>query len=36
GPVRPPLIDISAPHLSELTEIVAAGRAVLANELAVH
>lgn len=36
GPVRPPLIDISATHLDELTEIVAAGRAVLANELAVH
>ena len=36
GPVRPPLVDISAQHLGELTEIVAAGRAVLANELAVH
>ncbi|OZE21479.1 5-dehydro-4-deoxyglucarate dehydratase [Rhodococcus sp. 05-2255-1e] len=36
GPVRPPLVDISAPHLEELTAIVAAGRAVLADELAVH
>ncbi|WP_128644752.1 5-dehydro-4-deoxyglucarate dehydratase [Rhodococcus sp. BS-15] len=36
GPVRPPLVDISAPHLEELTAIVAAGRAVLAGELAVH
>jgi 5-dehydro-4-deoxyglucarate dehydratase len=36
GPVRPPLVDISSAHLSELTEIVANGRAVLANELAVH
>jgi 5-dehydro-4-deoxyglucarate dehydratase len=36
GPVRPPLVDISAPHLEELTAIVAAGRAVLANELAVR
>ena len=36
GPVRPPLVDISAPHLEELTAIVAAGRAVLADELAVR
>ncbi|MDZ7911466.1 MAG: 5-dehydro-4-deoxyglucarate dehydratase [Rhodococcus sp. (in: high G+C Gram-positive bacteria)] len=36
GPVRPPLVDISAPHLEELTAIIAAGRSVLANELAVH
>ncbi|MDV6260243.1 5-dehydro-4-deoxyglucarate dehydratase [Rhodococcoides yunnanense] len=36
GPVRPPLVDISAPHLEELTAIVTAGRAVLADELAVH
>ncbi|MBY4127218.1 5-dehydro-4-deoxyglucarate dehydratase [Rhodococcus fascians] len=36
GPVRPPLVDISAAHLEELTAIVAAGRAVLADELAVH
>ncbi|WP_407727244.1 5-dehydro-4-deoxyglucarate dehydratase [Rhodococcoides fascians] len=36
GPVRPPLVDISAPHLEELTAIVAAGRAVLADELAMH
>ncbi|MGA9870248.1 MAG: 5-dehydro-4-deoxyglucarate dehydratase [Rhodococcus sp. (in: high G+C Gram-positive bacteria)] len=36
GPVRPPLVDISTPHLDELTRILAAGRAVLANELAVH
>ncbi|KJV03128.1 5-dehydro-4-deoxyglucarate dehydratase [Rhodococcus sp. PML026] len=36
GPVRPPLVDISALHLEELTAIVAAGRAVLADELAVH
>ncbi|MBY6412972.1 5-dehydro-4-deoxyglucarate dehydratase [Rhodococcus sp. BP-252] len=36
GPVRPPLVDISSAHLSELTEIVANGRAVLGHELAVH
>lgn len=36
GPVRPPLVDVSPAHLRELVDIVAAGRAVLAEELALH
>jgi 5-dehydro-4-deoxyglucarate dehydratase len=35
GPVRAPLVDISAAHQQELEEITAAGRAVLAEALAV-
>ncbi|HEY5856798.1 MAG TPA: 5-dehydro-4-deoxyglucarate dehydratase [Aldersonia sp.] len=36
GPVRPPLIDTAAADATALAEIVAAGRAVIAEELAVE
>jgi 5-dehydro-4-deoxyglucarate dehydratase len=35
GPVRPPLIMPSPEDLETLTQIIAAGRAVIADELAV-
>jgi len=36
GPVRPPLIDTTAEDTTQLANILAAGRAVLAEELAVE
>ena len=36
GPVRPPLIMPSAKDIAELAEMIKAGRAVIANELAVE
>jgi 5-dehydro-4-deoxyglucarate dehydratase len=36
GPVRPPLIDATPAAVDELDEMIKAGRAVIANELAVE
>lgn len=36
GSVRPPLVPTSEAHLRELAQITAAGRAVLADALAVQ